>query len=77
MKNKGISLMRDTSFEDYVRMLECEIKGEDSSIKIEQFSFRSINHNVFTVKTMKTALKSKDDKRKPANKEYKTLPLTD
>ncbi len=77
MKNKGITNMSNVTFNDYLEMLKHEIDGNDKIIKVNQYTFRSFNHKVFTVKLNKTALKSKDNKRTKCLSDYTTLPLNE
>ena len=75
MKNKGTSNLRTLTFEDYIDVLNAEVELKDKKILVEQKSFRSFNHKIFTVNMKKVALKSIDDKRKATDNNYKTKPL--
>lgn len=76
MKNKGVTRMDSLTFDDYMRVLESEIKGDDEVIKVEQFTFRSFNHKIFSIVSKKVCLKSSDDKRSRPNDKYVTKALT-
>lgn len=75
MKNKGTSNLKTISFEDYLDVLNAEVDLKEKTIIVEQKSFRSFGHKVFTVSLKKVALKSLDDKRSATNNNYITKPL--
>lgn len=70
-KVKGIThsaVKRHINFDDYKRAL-----FENAVERREQTTIQSKNHNLFTVKRMKVALRSVDDKRVQVEN-YRTLP---
>lgn len=75
VKNKGVGDTSGLDLKDFEEMLNAEINKEYIFKKTSQVNFRSINHEVFTIKCEKISLTSIDDKRNPPNIDYTTTPL--
>ena len=64
MKAKGISLKQtDIQHQNYLDVYHNSGDGTNKIKKVNQSSFRSVEHQIYTVNSMKCALSYIDDKR--------------
>lgn len=70
IKNKGVSSTSNISFSDFEYILE----NPSEIVERDQYSFRSFNHELYTVMLIKNCLGGEDDKREMISK-FETRPL--